>query len=108
MARVRWVNWGKPGKESIEKGYKTSWSGGTTIGDAEIGAVLFSFRMPVADFLMQLTWSPNWNRLTDVGLLDSVQIYHVWQSTGGLIACAKECRIMRGLTSEERQQFGLL
>jgi hypothetical protein len=34
-------------------------------------------------------------------------VRHAWQSTEDLIAYARECCVMRELTPEERQQFGL-
>ena len=83
-------------------------SGTVKIWDTETGAVLLSFSIPIGDyFLFQLDWSPDGNRLTGVSLLDSIQIYRVWQSTEDLIAYAKECCVVRELTPEERQQFGL-
>jgi WD40 repeat protein/transcriptional regulator with XRE-family HTH domain len=82
-------------------------NGVVKIWDAETGAVLFSFSVPVENFLFQLAWSPDGTRLTGASLLDSVETYRVWQSTEDLVAYTKECCVVRELTQEERQQFGL-
>ncbi len=82
-------------------------NGVVKVWDAETGAVLLSFSVPVGDFLFQLDWSPDGTRLTGVGVLASVEIYRVWQSTEDLISYTRECCVVRELASEERQQFGL-
>ncbi len=82
-------------------------TGEVKIWDAETGAVVFSFQMPIADYLFQLDWSPDGKHLIGSAMMDSVPIYRVWQTTGDLIAYAKECCVARELTAEERQQFGL-
>jgi len=68
---------------------------------------LLSFSIPIADFLFQLDWSPDGTRLAGAGTLPSVEIYRVWQSTEDLFAYTRECCLVRELTLEERQQFGL-
>jgi WD40 repeat protein len=82
-------------------------SGVAKIWDAETGAVLLSFSFPVGGFLFQVDWSPDGTRLAGANLMNSVEIYRVWQSLEDLIAYAKECCVVRELTPEERQQFGL-
>jgi hypothetical protein len=63
--------------------------------------------MPYKDFIFQVDWSPDGNHLIGAAQTDSVPLYRVWQTTGDLIAYAKECCVARALTPEERQQFGL-
>jgi WD40 repeat protein/serine/threonine protein kinase/DNA-binding XRE family transcriptional regulator len=82
-------------------------SGVAKIWDAETGAVLLSFPFPAGGFLFQMDWSPDGTRLAGANLMNSVEIYRVWQSTEDLIGYAKECCVVRELTPEERQQFGL-
>ena len=82
-------------------------NGEVKIWDAETGNTLLSFSVPSENFLFQLDWSPDGTRLTGAGLADSIEIYRVWQTTEDLIAYAKECCVVRELTPEERQQFGL-
>lgn len=82
-------------------------NGAVKIWNVETGAVLLSFSFPVGGFLFQLDWSPDGTRLSGANTLNSVEIYRVWQTTEDLIAYAKECCVVRELTPEERQQFGL-
>jgi len=82
-------------------------NGVVKVWDTETGAVLLSFSVPVGDFLFQLDWSPDGKWLAGVGVLANVEINRVWQTTEDLIAYAKECCVVRELTPEERQQFGL-
>jgi WD40 repeat protein len=82
-------------------------SGVIKIWDTESGATLLSYTVPFADYLYQLAWSPDGTRLVGVGLLPSVEIHRVWQSTQELIDYARECCVFRDLTEAERAQFGL-
>jgi WD40 repeat protein len=82
-------------------------SGVVKIWDAETGAVLLSFPVPISDLLFQVDWSPDGKHLTSTGTLPFVEIYRVWQSTQDLLDYTHECCVVRQLTSEERQQFGL-
>jgi WD40 repeat protein len=81
-------------------------NGEIKIWDVETGGTLLSFSVPIEHFLFQLDWSPDGNHLTGAGYAD-IEIYRVWQSKEDLIAYAKECCVVRELTAEERQQFGL-
>jgi WD40 repeat protein len=65
-------------------------SGVIKIWDPDTGAVLLSYSVPIADFLYQLDWSPDGTLLVGTGLLSSLELHRVWQST-----------------KEERTQFGL-
>jgi WD40 repeat protein len=82
-------------------------SGVIKIWDTESGATLLSYTVPFADYLYQLAWSPDGTRLVGVGLIPSVEIHRVWQTTQELIDYAKECCVFRELTEAERAQFGL-
>ena len=81
-------------------------NGQVMIWDVETGATLLRFPVPIEHYLFQLDWSPDGNRLTGAGYAD-IEIYRVWQTTEDLIAYAKECCVVRELSPEERQQFGL-
>jgi WD40 repeat protein/serine/threonine protein kinase/DNA-binding XRE family transcriptional regulator len=82
-------------------------NGVVKIWDAETGTTLLSFPVPVGDYLFQLDWSPDGEWLAGVGVLANVEINRVWQTTDELIAYARDCCVVRELTPEERQQFGL-
>jgi len=82
-------------------------SGTVKIWNPDTGAVLLSFSVPIGDILLNVAWSPDGTHLVGSSGLPSVEIYRVWQSTEDLVAYAKECCVVRELTPEERQQFGL-
>jgi WD40 repeat protein len=82
-------------------------NGVVKIWDAETGATLLSFSVPVGEYLFQLDWSPDGKWLAGVGSVPAVEVNRVWQTSDDLIAYAKECCVVRELTPEERQQFGL-
>jgi len=82
-------------------------SGGVKIWDPDTGAVLLSFSVPISEYLTNVAWSPDGTSLVGSGLLPSIEIYRVWQTTEDLVKYAKECCIVRELTQDERQQFGL-
>jgi hypothetical protein len=76
------------------------------IWDAATGQVVNSYNVGFGP--LHVTWSPDGTQLIAVGIGSPVpDIRPVWQSTQELIAYAKECCVWRGLTPEERQQFGL-
>jgi len=93
-----------PNGERIATG---DFSGVVNIWDPDTGTVLLTFSVPIGDFLFNVDWSPDGTRLVGSTLLPSVEINRVWQSTEDLVAYAKECCVVRELTPEERQQFGL-
>jgi WD40 repeat protein len=52
-------------------------------------------------------FSPDGSRLATIGKESVLRIWRVFPDTESLIAYARECCVLRELTSEERQQFGL-
>jgi len=52
-------------------------------------------------------WSPDGKHLAIVGHETLVSVWNIWQSKDELLAYAKECCVIRELTQDERQQFGL-
>jgi hypothetical protein len=52
-------------------------------------------------------WSPDGQLLAVVGSETLVSVWRVWQSADELMAYARECCVIRDLTPQERQQFGL-
>jgi len=82
-------------------------NGVVKVWDAETGATLLGFSLPVGDLLFQLDWSPDGKWLAGVGTSAVVEINRVWQTKEDLIAYAKECCVVRELTLDERRQFGL-
>lgn len=82
-------------------------SGVVKVWDAATGDVVLSFSQPYQDYLYNVDWSPDGKWLIASNLLPSVSTYRVWQSTNDLIAYAKDCCVVRELTPEERERFGL-
>jgi WD40 repeat protein len=80
-------------------------SGEVKVWDAATGAEVLSFRAP--DAVYSVDWSPDGDYVSAGGYFNPPVVRRAWQSTGELIAYAKECCVSRELTDEERQQFGL-
>jgi len=81
-------------------------SGVVKIWDAQTGAELLSFNT-AHPYLWGLDWSPDGSRLVGAGGLTSATVWRVWQSVEDLTSYTHECCVVRELTQEERQQFGL-
>jgi len=76
------------------------------VWDATSGAELLSLSAP-SNYATEMKWSLD-GKYIAVGLDGALaRVFRVWQSTEELIAYAKECCVVRALTPEERQQFGL-
>jgi len=76
------------------------------VWDATTGTELLSLSAP-SNYATDMKWSQD-GKYIAVGLDGfSARVFRVWQTTEDLIAYAKECCVVRELTSEERQQFGL-
>jgi WD40 repeat protein len=85
----------------------TASSDGTTrIWDASSGAELLSLSTPVQYFIY-VKWSRDGIHLVTGGLQLPPAVWRVWQSKEELIEYARQCCVIRSLTPEERQQFGL-
>ncbi len=83
-------------------------NGDIKIWDAETGVELLSFKSPIGIFLFQLAWSPDGKYLTSANASSFTDIFRIWQTTEDMLAYTNECCVVRELTPEERQQFGLL
>ena len=81
-------------------------SGVMKIWDSVTGIELLSFQT-THPYMWTLGWSPDGSRFFATGGLTTVKVIPFWQTTEDLIAYAKECCVVRELTPEERQQFGL-
>ena len=82
-------------------------NGEIKIWDNESGVELLSFKSPIGLVLFQLAWSPDGNYLTGANDSNAIDLYRVWQTTKDLLAYTIDCCVVRELTPEERQQFGL-
>jgi WD40 repeat protein/DNA-binding SARP family transcriptional activator len=102
-AGLTFSTWSPNGKRIATADY----TGVIKIWDPDTGAVLLSYSIPIAEFLMEVAWSPDGTRLVSVSFLKSVEIHRVWQSTQELVEFARECCATRELTEAERTQFGL-
>jgi hypothetical protein len=52
-------------------------------------------------------WSPDGKRIVVSSSDGTAKVLPAWQTTQELIDHAKECCVVRELTPEEREQFGL-
>jgi hypothetical protein len=55
----------------------------------------------------EAAWSPDGTRIAVASWDGTAKIFPAWQTTQELIDYAKECCVVRELTAEEREQFGL-
>jgi WD40 repeat protein len=76
------------------------------VWDAETGDELLSFSSPLS-YVWNVDWSPDGSQLAIGGGGPNSLILPVWQSAQDLVAYARECCVVRELTPEEREQFGL-
>jgi len=82
-------------------------SGVVKIWDAQTATELLSFDVPYNEYVYSVSWSPDGKWVAVGSQMDIVNIYPVWQTAEDLVEYAKECCIVRELTPEERDQFGL-
>jgi WD40 repeat protein len=80
-------------------------SGEVKVWDVSTGDAVLSFRAPGAVY--SVDWSPDSQYIGAGGYFNPPLVQRAWQSTGELIAYAKQCCVTRDLTSAEREQFGL-
>ena len=81
-------------------------AGVVKVWDAETGDELLSFSSPLS-YVWNVDWSPDGSQLAIGGGGPNSLILPVWQSAQDLVAYARECCVVRELTPEEREQFGL-
>jgi WD40 repeat protein len=96
------VDWSPNGTRIVT----ASNDGTTRIWDASSGAELLTLSTPV-QYFTYVKWSPDGQHLVTGGLRLSPAVWRVWQSKEELIEYAKQCCVIRQLTPQERQQFGL-
>ena len=100
--QVSWVEWSLDGSRVA-----TASSDGTTrIWDASTGAELLSITTS-AKYFSYVGWSRDGKLLVTGGSGGPPRVWRSWQSKEELIAYAKECCVIRELTPEERQKYGL-
>ena len=76
------------------------------LGCLQRGRIAYPF-YPCSIFLRYVKWSPDGQHLVTGGLRLSPAVWRVWQSKEELLEYAKQCCVIRALTPQERQQFGL-
>jgi WD40 repeat protein len=76
------------------------------VWDAASGEDLLTLSVP-STYGVYTWWSPDGEHLATMGWGTNVSIWRVWQSKEELIEYAKQCCVIRPLTPQERQQFGL-
>lgn len=85
----------------------TSSNDGTVrVWESSTGDELLTLSVPIV-YGMGAWWSPDGNHIATVGTETLISVWNVWQSKEELIAYAKDCCVIRELTQDERQQFGL-
>lgn len=93
------VNWSPDGTRLVSG----DWSGIGYVWDFATGHAVQSFTLD--PMIYSVDWSPDGKYVA--GDITTTIIRHAWQTTQELIDYANECCVMRELTPEERQQFGL-
>lgn len=86
--------------------FSASIDGTTRIYDAATGAELLTLPTPTPWFL-DAFWSPTDEYLATIGDEQPARLWRVWQTTQDLIDYARECCVIRELTTKERAQFAL-
>jgi WD40 repeat protein/serine/threonine protein kinase len=96
-----YIEWSPSGERILTAGDV----GEVKIWDAETGSELLNF--PISGFTAFASWSPKGNSIA-VGDYDgNLNFFPAWDTTDDLVEHAKECCIVRQLTPEERERFGL-
>ena len=80
--------------------------GTVRIWDTTTGDELLTLQVPVG-YGLYTWWSPDGKHIAVAGHETLISVWNVWQSRDELIEYAKECCVIRELTTEEHQQFGL-
>ena len=93
------VDWSPDGTRLVSGDY----SGNVYVWDFATGQAVQSFSLDPS--INSVDWSPDGNFVAGDNITTIIR--RAWQSTQELIDYAKECCVMRQLTEEERQQFGL-
>ncbi|MBN1145638.1 MAG: hypothetical protein JXA78_00170 [Anaerolineales bacterium] len=76
------------------------------IWDSSTGDELLTINVPVL-YSGSAWWSRDGQHLAIVGMETLVSVWRVWQSKEELLAYAKECCVVRELSPEERELYGL-
>ncbi len=100
--QVFWGSWSPDGSRIATASHDDT----TRIWDAITGDELLLLDTPNF-FGTYAKWSPTGEYIATSGYGQQAEIWRVWQTTEELIAYAQECCLIRELTSEERDQFGL-
>ena len=95
------VSWSPNGKRLVSGDA----AGMVRVWEAANGQEVDVYRAPGG--VLTANWSPDGTQVVIGGRFSAPVIRRIWQSTDGLIAYAKACCVWRGLTLEEREQFGL-
>jgi WD40 repeat protein len=95
------IEWSPSGNRILTAGE----GGEVKVWDANTGRELLN--LPFRGFSISASWSPGGDHIAVSDYDGNLRIYPVWQSTQELVDYAKDCCVIRELTPEERQQFGL-
>jgi WD40 repeat protein len=79
--------------------------GGARVWDVDTGVELL--RYDVLPGYNDAAYSPDGGQVLIASHLGTLKIFPTWHSAQELIDYAKECCVIRELTAEEREQFGL-
>jgi len=77
------------------------------IWDANNGDELLRISPPPALYGIFPSWSPDGHYLATIGLGSQASVWRLWQSREELVEYARECCVIRELTPDERDRFGL-
>jgi WD40 repeat protein len=102
IGEITSVDWSPNGGRFIT----ASSDGSAKVWNAENGDALLTLSDNTGA-LVNADWSPEGNRVVTADLNGDIKVWFVWETLADLIAFAEECCVVRGLTMEERLQFGL-
>jgi WD40 repeat protein/DNA-binding SARP family transcriptional activator len=91
------VHWSRTGERILTTGQ----DGTARVWDANTGVELL--RYPG----ISAAWSPDGKRIATASADGTLKVFPAWQTTQELVDYARECCVVRELTAEEREQFGL-
>ena len=98
---VRGMSVSPAGDRTVTGGY----DGTVRVWDINTGAELA--RYSLGGMVYSVDWSPDGTRIVVSSSEGTAKVLPAWQTTQELIDHARECCVIRELTDEEREQFGL-
>jgi WD40 repeat protein len=102
IGTVTSVDWSPNGTRFIT----SSSDGKAKIWDAQTGDDLLTLSDNTSA-LISADWSPDGSRVVTADLNGDIKIWNVWQTLDNLLTFAQDCCVVRDLTAQEQEEFGL-